>query len=93
MFYAIKPDKFHLWSIDSNMCFYGGDIGQWTSIKCCHNHQQSFHPICMSIVCVLLCRKIEDAFYGNKLRLNGLRLIKKSKTVSDTLKSVTYAYI
>ncbi|XP_024917392.1 mitochondrial transcription rescue factor 1 isoform X2 [Cynoglossus semilaevis] len=26
-------------------------------------------------------KKIEDAFYGNKLRLNGLRLIKKSKTV------------
>ncbi|XP_061106255.1 mitochondrial transcription rescue factor 1 isoform X2 [Conger conger] len=31
--------------------------------------------------------KIDDAFYGNKLRLNGQRLIKKSKTVKvgDTL--------
>ncbi|CAL1574761.1 unnamed protein product [Knipowitschia caucasica] len=31
--------------------------------------------------------KIEDAFYGNKLRLNGQKLIKKSKTVKvgDTL--------
>ncbi|XP_063039585.1 mitochondrial transcription rescue factor 1 isoform X2 [Engraulis encrasicolus] len=31
--------------------------------------------------------KVEDAFYGNKLLLNGLKLIKKSKTVKvgDTL--------
>lgn len=27
--------------------------------------------------------KIEDAFYENKLRLNGQKLIKKSKTVSE----------
>ncbi|XP_019940791.2 mitochondrial transcription rescue factor 1 isoform X1 [Paralichthys olivaceus] len=35
-------------------------------------------------------KKIEDAFYGNKLRLNGQRLIKKSKTVKvgDTLDMV-----
>lgn len=27
--------------------------------------------------------KIEDAFYDSKLRLNGQKLIKKSKSVSD----------
>lgn len=29
------------------------------------------------------CSRIEEAFYDNRLRLNGQRLIKKSKTVSD----------
>lgn len=33
--------------------------------------------------------KIEDAFYNNKLRINGQKLIKKSKSVSDTRKSST----
>lgn len=34
------------------------------------------------------CSKIEDAFYSNQLRLNGQRLIKKSKTVSWDLASL-----
>lgn len=36
--------------------------------------------------------KIEDAFYNNKLRLNGQKLVKKSKTVSGVPLHVTYSF-
>ncbi|XP_011612756.1 mitochondrial transcription rescue factor 1 isoform X3 [Takifugu rubripes] len=49
---------------------------------------QSFrYDVIMKAGLDLARNKIEDAFYDNKLRLNGQRLIKKSKTVKvgDTL--------
>lgn len=39
--------------------------------------------MCSNVACCLHNSKIEEAFYDNKLRLNGQKLIKKSKTVSD----------
>ncbi|XP_049452458.1 mitochondrial transcription rescue factor 1 isoform X1 [Epinephelus fuscoguttatus] len=51
-------------------------------------HVQSFrYDVIMKAGLDMARNKIEDAFYSNKLRLNGLRLIKKSKTVKvgDTL--------
>lgn len=51
-------------------------------------HVQSFRfDVIMKAGLDMARNKIEDAFYSNKLRLNGQRLIKKSKTVKvgDTL--------
>lgn len=51
-------------------------------------HVQSFRfDVIMKSGLDMARNKIEDAFYSNKLRLNGQRLIKKSKTVKvgDTL--------
>lgn len=39
----------------------------------------------VSILLFLSFSKVEDAFYGSRLRLNGLKLIKKSKAVGDPL--------
>ncbi|XP_059209792.1 mitochondrial transcription rescue factor 1 isoform X2 [Centropristis striata] len=51
-------------------------------------HVQSFrYDVIMKAGLDIARSKIEDAFYDNKLRLNGQKLIKKSKTVKvgDTL--------
>ncbi|KAM9568099.1 LOW QUALITY PROTEIN: mitochondrial transcription rescue factor 1-like, partial [Salvelinus alpinus] len=40
---------------------------------------QSFHYGIMKVGLDIARNKVEDALYGNKLRLNGQKLIKKSK--------------
>uniref|UniRef100_A0A8C7D1M8 Mitochondrial transcription rescue factor 1 C-terminal domain-containing protein n=1 Tax=Oncorhynchus kisutch TaxID=8019 RepID=A0A8C7D1M8_ONCKI len=48
-------------------------------------YMQSFHYWLTDFFCLYFC-KVEDEFYGNKLRLNGQKLINKSKLgIVDTL--------
>ncbi|KAM9708315.1 uncharacterized protein ACNS7B_000678 isoform 1-T1 [Menidia menidia] len=64
------------------------DPGQPKDYKDLDKHVQSFrYDVIVKAGLDVARNKIEDAFYSNKLRLNGQKLIKKSKTVKvgDTL--------
>lgn len=64
------------------------DPGLPKDYKDTERHVQSFrYDLILKSGLDMARNKVEDAFYGSKLRLNGLKLIKKSKTVKvgDTL--------
>lgn len=56
------------------------------------HYQIPFYPLTDLSVSLSCNSKIEDAFYANKLRLNGRKLIKKSKAVSDEF-HISHIYI
>uniref|UniRef100_A0AAZ3Q641 Mitochondrial transcription rescue factor 1 C-terminal domain-containing protein n=1 Tax=Oncorhynchus tshawytscha TaxID=74940 RepID=A0AAZ3Q641_ONCTS len=70
------------WSGLHQVRFKSGKKGDYNDVA---KYVQSFHYWLTDFFCLYFC-KVEDEFYGNKLRLNGQKLINKSKLgIVDTL--------